>query len=104
MSDRTAFGQIVRDVASDFGRTVTDDEAAFILWEHTGYPFFWHSGDVVADCVAQVDRYFSLGEHGWASCVCCGRPALATEQMCMCEPCDREATLAHTDGGRRSVA
>lgn len=40
---------VVRGVAQEFGETPNEDEAGYILWNHTGYPSFWH-GDPVTCC------------------------------------------------------
>lgn len=92
----TPLQTVVRDVASTIGVEVTDDEVSYILWEHTGYPQFWPTGRPVDDCIEQVERFFLLRDHGWRSCVRCGRPAVSAEATC--EPCGREMILSYIGG------
>lgn len=33
--------EIVQQVAQEFCKEVSADEADYILWEHTGFPSFW---------------------------------------------------------------
>jgi len=49
--------ELVRSVASEHGQSVSNDEAYYILWEHTGFPSFWES-DPELDCRRQVHEYF----------------------------------------------
>ena len=66
MPEMLTFKILVKDVAGDYGRTVTDDEAAFILWNHTGFPGFFQ-GDPLETCAKQIDHYFALLARG---CTC----------------------------------
>ena len=60
MSDRKeklTFADVVKSVAQEFDRTVTDADIDYILWEHTGFPAFF-DGDP-EECVRrQVKEYF----------------------------------------------
>ena len=49
--------ELVRDEAKKLKRTVTDEQADYILWEHTGFPEFWQ-GDPETCCREQVREFF----------------------------------------------
>ena len=32
---------LTREIALEYGESITDDEASYILWNETGWPCFW---------------------------------------------------------------
>jgi hypothetical protein len=58
---RMSFKEIVQDVFRYHGWPVdNDDYIGYVLWNHTGYPSFWHSEDVEA-CVRYQVHCFCAG-------------------------------------------
>lgn len=55
-------GEQIQEIGRAFGHpTLSEDQVENILWEHTGYPYFWSSEDGAspAECFkTQVTRYF----------------------------------------------
>lgn len=51
---------VVREVAAEFGRTLTDDQLEYVLWEETGYPCFWPDSTKTPEenLRAQVREFF----------------------------------------------
>jgi len=37
--------EAAKEEAAKFGRVLTDDEAEYVIWEHTGFPAFWNIPD-----------------------------------------------------------
>src|SRR5688500_15002370 len=63
-TNKYTFLDIARTVGHQYGYALSDDEAAVLLWEHTGYPSFWE-GDPAKCCEAQLVSYFdALGAPG----------------------------------------
>lgn len=48
---------LAKDVGKEFGKTLTNDQADYLLWNHTGFPSFW-KGDPVEECRAQLRSAF----------------------------------------------
>lgn len=51
------FLELAKRTAAETGVDLTDDEAATILWEHTGFPDFFHGrtpADVERECADQI--------------------------------------------------
>lgn len=56
--------EIVREEAMKLGKTVTDAEAEYIVWEETGYPAFWDipkDGKTPEECLRKQVRDFLGG-------------------------------------------
>ena len=58
MASSQTWAELTRDVAREFGLTLSDDEVDYALWEHTGFPYFWQ-GDPVECCTAQLREHFA---------------------------------------------
>jgi hypothetical protein len=55
--------ELIQTVAHEFGREASVDDSEYILWEHTGYPSFWHiprDGNTPEECLrTQVRAFFA---------------------------------------------
>jgi hypothetical protein len=52
-------GEIIREEAGKFGLTLEDDDVEYVLWEHTGFPEFWHipeDGATPEECLRKQVR------------------------------------------------
>jgi hypothetical protein len=49
---------LAKRIAARHGFVITDQEADGVLWEHTGFPSFWPTGDAVGDCTKQLHAFF----------------------------------------------
>lgn len=48
---------LAKDVGREFGITLDDKQADYMLWNHTGFPSFW-KGDPIEECRAQLRAAF----------------------------------------------
>lgn len=54
---------VARGVAWEFGFDLTDQDADYVLWEHTGFPEFW-DGHPPEVCRRQLREFFQSDRHG----------------------------------------
>lgn len=51
---------LTKEVASEFGVTLTDADADSVLWGATGFPGFWTTDDPIEECRTQLRQFFAL--------------------------------------------
>lgn len=49
---------LARSVAAEYRLVLTDAAADAALWEHTGFPSFWH-GDPATECATRLREHFA---------------------------------------------
>ncbi len=55
---RPTWRDLARSVAWEFGIDLSFEDADYVLWEHTGFPSFFH-GDPIESCTAQLREFFA---------------------------------------------
>jgi hypothetical protein len=55
------FLQLIKRVAKDCGHDLSDDQAGYILWNHTGFPNFF-DGDPEECCTKQIQDFFRVAD------------------------------------------
>lgn len=57
--------EIAGEIAEKHGFELSQDQLNFVIWEHTGFPEFWHiprDGNTPEECLrTQLKEYFSRG-------------------------------------------
>ncbi len=48
---------LAKEVGREFGKTLNDKQADYLLWNHTGFPSFWKE-DPIEECRAQLRAAF----------------------------------------------
>ena len=76
--------EMVHAEAAKVGRTVTDEQANAILWNHTGFPSFFLGDDATAYFTNQVRDFFA----GKRNCESCGADMVSTDGSIACVMCD----------------
>jgi hypothetical protein len=68
------------DIAREYFPDYDDCGLDYVIWEHTGYPSFWHGDDIEAEFRSQLEFYKYTIEcpacNGWGidprrKCYCC---------------------------------
>lgn len=60
ITSKISWIRLAQLVAISCGRTITQDEADYILWEYTGFPSFW-PGKPISSCIKQLQDFFNEG-------------------------------------------
>lgn len=48
---------LAKEVGKEFGKTLNDKQADYLLWNHTGFPSFWN-GNPIEECREQLRAAF----------------------------------------------
>lgn len=57
VADSYTWLDLAKEVGKEFGKTLNDKQADYMLWEHTGFPSFF-SGDPIEQCREQLRAAF----------------------------------------------
>jgi hypothetical protein len=86
--------EMVHAEAAKVGRTVTDEQANAILWNHTGFPSFFLGDSAVDYFTNQVREFFAGKRH----CCACGDSVDVDGiggDCLLCAPCKEDIENGH---------
>lgn len=58
MKKDVEFTALCHQISTKYGIKLTDDEALQFLWDETGYPSFWATGQPITDCTRDLHNAF----------------------------------------------
>lgn len=74
--------------------SVSNDEAGHLLWNHTGWPAFWRTGNAERDIKHSLRQLKRTLDAGKRPCEHCNRAADSPHDKSMCRRCSRALARA----------